>query len=172
MPRATRKKKRKTPLDRLREICLALPEAEERETWECPTFRVRDKIYVMYVEDEDDRPAFWAKAPSGNQTHLVEADPERFFVPPYVGHKGWIGMLLDRRVTWREVAIVVERSYRLTAPKKLLTRLDPPPRRLGSAKTREAGFWKGKARIADDFDTPLPEDILAAFEGRDPEEQG
>lgn len=126
MPRATRKKKkRQTPLDRLRAICLALPEAEERETWECPTFRVRDKIYAMYVEDENDRPAFWAKAPPGNQTHLVEADPERFFVPPYVGHKGWIGMLLDRRVTWREVAVVIERSYRMTAPKKLVARHEP-----------------------------------------------
>ncbi|HKF74336.1 MAG TPA: MmcQ/YjbR family DNA-binding protein [Stellaceae bacterium] len=124
---AARKKKRerKSPLDRLREICLALPEAEERETWECPTFRVRDKIYAMYVEDEDDRPAFWAKAPPGNQTHLVEADPDRFFVPPYVGNKGWIGMLLDRRVTWREVAIVVERSYLMTAPKTLAKRLEP-----------------------------------------------
>ena len=81
----------------------------------------------MYVEDEDDRPAFWAKAPPGNQTHLVEADSERFFVPPYVGHKGWIGMRLDRRVAWHEVAIVVERSYRLTAPKVLLKRLEPVP---------------------------------------------
>lgn len=124
MARTTRKKrKRQTPLGRLRAICLALPEAEERETWECPTFRVRDKIYAMYVEDEDDRPAFWAKAPPGNQIHLVEADPDRFFVPPYVGPKGWIGMLLDRRVTWREVAVVVERSYRMTAPKTVLKRL-------------------------------------------------
>ncbi|HEV3177217.1 MAG TPA: MmcQ/YjbR family DNA-binding protein [Stellaceae bacterium] len=119
----SRKKKRKSPLDHLREICLALPEAEERETWELPTFRVRDKIYAMFVEDEDDRPAFWAKAPPGNQTHLVEADPERFFVPPYVGHKGWIGMHLDRRVAWREVAVVVERSYRMTAPKRLIERM-------------------------------------------------
>jgi predicted DNA-binding protein (MmcQ/YjbR family) len=119
----SRKQRRKSPLERLREICLALPEAEERETWELPTFRVRDKIYAMFVEDEDDRPAFWAKAPPGNQTHLVEADPERFFVPPYVGHKGWIGMHLDRRVTWREVAVVVERSYRMTAPKRLIERM-------------------------------------------------
>lgn len=126
MPSATRKKKKsQTPLDRLRAICLAFPDAEERETWECPTFRVRDKIYAMYVEDEDDRPAFWAKAPPGNQTHLVEADPGRFFVPPYVGPKGWIGMRLDRRVAWREVAVVVERSYRMTAPKKLVARHEP-----------------------------------------------
>ena len=162
MPGSTRKKKkRKSPLDRLRAICLSLPEAEERETWECPTFRVRDKIYAMYVEDGDDRPAFWAKAPPGNQTHLVEADPDRFFVPPYVGHKGWIGMLLDRRVTWREVAVVVERSYRMTAPKKLVKQLEP---------VRKLGLWEGKAWISADFDSPLPEDILAAFEGRTPDE--
>src|SRR5215470_161871 len=141
MPRPSRKKKkRRTPLDRLREICLALPEAEERETWECPTFRVRDKIYAMYVEDEDDRPAFWAKAPPGNQTHLVEADPDRFFVPPYVGHKGWIGMRLDRRVTWREVAVVVERSYRMTAPKRLVQKLDPVCQS-SARKPRKLGFW-------------------------------
>jgi hypothetical protein len=118
-----KKKKRARPVDRLRAICLALPEAEERETWEIPTFRVRDKIFVMYVEDEDDRPGLWCKAPPGSQTILVGADPERFFVPPYVGHKGWIGMHLDNRVSWREVALLVQRSYGMTAPKRLLKRV-------------------------------------------------
>jgi predicted DNA-binding protein (MmcQ/YjbR family) len=107
-------------LDRLRRICLALPEAEERETWEEKTFRVRDKIFAMHIaEGGDGRPALWCKAPPGNQEHLVTADPARFFVPPYVGHKGWIGMWLDRGVDWREVAVVVRRSYRLTAPRRL-----------------------------------------------------
>jgi len=109
-----------SPLTRLRKICLALPEAEERETWELPTFRVRDRIFAMYVDDEDGRPSIWCKAPPGSQIILVEADPARFFVPPYVGHKGWIGMRLDRRVKWPEVDVVVRRSYRLTAPKRLL----------------------------------------------------
>jgi len=113
-----------SPLARLRRICLALPEAEERETWELPTFRVRDKIFAMYVDGEDDRPGIWCKAPPGSQIILVEADPARFFVPPYVGHKGWIGMRLDRRVKWPEVEVVVGRSYRLTAPKRLLRGLD------------------------------------------------
>ena len=113
-----------SPLVRLRKICLALPEAEERETWELPTFRVRDKIFAMYVDDEDDRPGIWCKAPPGSQTILVEADPARFFVPPYVGHKGWIGMHLDRRVKWPEVVVVVGRSYRLTAPKRLVRTLE------------------------------------------------
>jgi len=112
-------------LRRLRRICLALPEAEERETWEEATFRIRDKIFAMHIADDGDgRPALWCKAPSGSQTHLVEADPRRFFVPPYVGHKGWVGMWLDRRVSWRDVAVVVQRSYRMTAPKRVVAKLD------------------------------------------------
>ncbi|HXW25187.1 MAG TPA: MmcQ/YjbR family DNA-binding protein [Xanthobacteraceae bacterium] len=109
-------------LRRLRPICLALPEAEERETWGEATFRVRDKIFCMHIDDRDE-PALWCKAPLGSQDVLVGADPERFFVPPYVGHKGWVGMRLDRRVDWREVATLVKRSYRMTAPKKLVGRL-------------------------------------------------
>lgn len=106
------------PLDRLRAICLGLPQALEQETWETPTFRVRAKIFVMYVAREG-RPALWCKAPAGSQAILVGADPARFFVPPYVGHKGWVGMYLDRRADWREVGEIVRRSYRLTAPKRL-----------------------------------------------------
>jgi len=114
------RERRRHPLDRLREICLALAAAREQETWDLPTFRVGAKIFAMYVENEDDRPGLWCKAPPGSQTILVGADPERFFVPPYVGHKGWIGMHLDRRVQWREVELVVARSHRMTAPKRLL----------------------------------------------------
>lgn len=114
---------RKGQLDRLREICLAFPEAVERETWDLPTFRVRDKIFAMSPDDEG-RLTVWCKAPPGSQIILVGADPERFFVPPYVGHKGWVGMWLDNRVKWREVAEIVKRSYRMTAPKRLLARLE------------------------------------------------
>ncbi len=116
----------KTGIDRLRRLCLTLPEAAERETWDEKTFRVRDKIFALHIADDGDgRPAVWCKAPPGNQEHLVAADPERFFVPPYFGHKGWIGMWLDRGVDWREVAVVVTRSYRLTAPRRLAAALDP-----------------------------------------------
>jgi predicted DNA-binding protein (MmcQ/YjbR family) len=107
---------------RLRQICLALPEAIEKETWAVPTFRVRDKIFAMHTSN-DGRPSLWCKAPPGSQTILVGADADRFFVPPYVGHKGWIGMHLDRRIDWQEVAGLVERSYRMTAPKRLSARL-------------------------------------------------
>lgn len=111
------------PLERLRAICLALPEAEERETWERATFRVRDKIFAMQAGDE--RPAFWCKAPPGSQMVLVGAEPERFFVPPYVGPKGWIGVWLDNRPDWDEVALLIRRSYRLVAPKKLAALVGP-----------------------------------------------
>ena len=66
----------------------------------------------------DGRISIWCKAAPGNQAILVDADPETFFVPPYVGHKGWVGMRLDRKPDWNEVAEVARRSYRLTAPKK------------------------------------------------------
>ena len=129
----------KRALARLRAICLALPEAEERETWEQATFRVRDKIFCMHIDD-DTEPALWCKAPPGSQIILVGADPRRFFVPPYVGHKGWVGMRLDRGVDWREVAVLVERSYRMTAPKKLAAALaekaaEKPARRRRAARS-------------------------------------
>src|SRR5215469_16465728 len=102
-------------LARLRRICLRLPEAEERETWDIPTFRVRDKIFAM----AHDPGTVWCKAPRGVQAILVGAAPERFFVPPYVGHKGWIGFRMDFGTDWVEVAGLIQRSYRMTAPKKL-----------------------------------------------------
>ena len=106
------------PTQRLRAICLALPEAAEKTTWDEPTFRVRDKIFAM-VKSGDGRPSLWCKAPPGSQAVLVGADPALFFVPPYVGHKGWIGMRLDATPDWDEVAALVRRSYRLVAPKRL-----------------------------------------------------
>ena len=110
-------------LVRLQRICLALPEAEERETWGEPTFRIRDKIFCAQIL-RDERPALTCKAPPGSQAVLVGADPKRFFVPSYVGHKGWVGMWLDKGVDWRETAEIVKRSYRMTAPKKLAARTE------------------------------------------------
>lgn len=115
---------RRTPAARVREICTALPEAEERETWGAPTYRVRDKIFAMERDDVDGRVAVWCKAPPGSQSVLVNADPDRFFAPPYVGPKGWVGMWLDRRPDWSEVARLIQRSYRLVAPKKLANLVD------------------------------------------------
>ena len=110
----------------LRAICLALPEATERRTWECETFRIRDKIFTMYVPGRDGRPAFWCKAPPGAQAILIAADPTRFFRPPYVGPKGWIGVWLDCSPDWAEIADLVARSWRMTAPKRLVAGLAKP----------------------------------------------
>ena len=113
------------PVDRLRDICLALPDAAEQQTWGDPTYRVRGKIFAMEKRG-DGRPSLWCKAPPGAQAVLVGADPARFFVPPYVGHRGWIGLRLDDGVDWDEVADLVADSYRMTAPKRLAARLDHP----------------------------------------------
>jgi len=103
---------------RLREACLALPETAEVEAWGDPTFRVRNKIFAMEKRG-DGRVSVWCKAPEGSQEMLVAADPDLFFRPPYVGHKGWVGMRLDAAPDWDEVARLCARSYCLIAPKKL-----------------------------------------------------
>jgi predicted DNA-binding protein (MmcQ/YjbR family) len=111
-------------LARLRKVCLSLPEAEEIETWGHPTFRVRKKIFVGCGASDEGRVQMTCKAPPGEQRALVSSDPSRFFVPAYVGNRGWVGMWLDGPVDWDEVAELVEESYRLTAPKKLSALLD------------------------------------------------
>ena len=83
----------------------------------------------------DGRISLWCKAPAGSQMVLVGADPERFFVPPYVGHKGWVGVRLDHEPDWDEVAAIVRRSYRLIAPKRLAALIE---RREGTPRQRPA----------------------------------
>ena len=111
------------PLTRLRRLCLALPEAHEVEAWGEPTFRVRNKMFAMYAAAGNHhgagRPAVWLKAAPGNQALMVDADPDRFFVPPYVGPSGWIGVYLDGRADWAELADLLRDAYRLTAPRRL-----------------------------------------------------
>src|SRR5213596_1583121 len=91
----------RSPLDRLRKLCLELPEAHEAEAWGEPTFRVRNKLFAMYAAAGNHhgggRPAVWCKAADGNQGLMVRAAPHRFFVPPYVGPSGWVGVLARRR---------------------------------------------------------------------------
>lgn len=112
-------------LDRLRAICLALPETSEKIAWGSPTFRVREKMFGMYLNNHhgDGRVALWCKSTPEVQEALVAADPRRLFVPPYVGHKGWVGVRLDGKVDWDEVADHVREAYRLAAPKRLAARL-------------------------------------------------
>ena len=116
----------KDPLEALRRLALSLPETTERPSHGEPTWLVRDKkSFVMYANHHhDDRLAFWCAAPDGAQETRVAADPERFFVPPYVGYRGWLGVYLDVPVDWDEIADIVTDAYRAVAPKKLLAELD------------------------------------------------
>ena len=111
------------PLARLRRLCLALPEAHEVEAWGEPTFRVRNKMFATYASAASHhgggRPAVWCKAAPANQELMVRGAPDRFFVPPYVGPSGWIGVYLDGAVDWAELAELLRDSFRLVAPKRV-----------------------------------------------------
>ncbi len=114
-------------LKRVRALCLALPEATERLSHGAPCFFVRDKkTFVMFTDDHhgDGRLALWCAAPEGAQEAMLGADPERCFHPPYVGVRGWIGVRLDVRPDWDEIAGIVEDAYRVVAPPKLVAQLE------------------------------------------------
>jgi predicted DNA-binding protein (MmcQ/YjbR family) len=106
------------PSDRLRAICLALPLASEKAMKRGPTYRIEERIFAM-DRPVDGRPSVWCKAPPGSQAVLIGADSDRFFAPPYVGPKGWIGVRLDAQADWSEVEALLRRSYRLVAPRRL-----------------------------------------------------
>jgi len=112
-------------LDRLRALCLALPEATEKISHGEPTWFVR-KVFVTFAgRHHDDRVAFWCAAPPGVQEALVASDPQRFFRPPYVGVRGWLGVYLDvPGVDWEEIGEIVVEAYRTVAPKRLAARVD------------------------------------------------
>jgi hypothetical protein len=115
------------PLEKLRRLCLALPETTERLSHGEPTWFVRDKkTFVMYANHHhDDVLAFWCAAPDGAQEALIAADPERFFRPPYVGHRGWLGVRLDvTPVDWDQIGDLVNAAYRVAAPKRLVAEWD------------------------------------------------
>jgi len=117
------------PLQAIRDIALAFPEATEKETWGHPTFRVRDKIFVSAGQDDDGRTVVTMKAAPGEQESLLaEGDP--FFLPKYVGSRGWIGVRVDEETDWRSIAELVVDSYREIAPKSLSASigLRPGPR--------------------------------------------
>lgn len=105
--------------ERLRAVCLALPEAAEKEAWGDPPWRVRERIFALEKRG-DGRISVWCRAPPGSQEILVGADPARFFVPPYVGSNGGIGMRLEDGPDRDEVAALIRRSYRLIAPQRLV----------------------------------------------------
>ncbi|MQA01098.1 MAG: MmcQ/YjbR family DNA-binding protein [Dehalococcoidia bacterium] len=112
--------------DRMRAICLEFPEVNERAGWRL-SFEVRGKNFASLMDDHhgDGRLAIWCKADRDTQAALVEVDANRFFVPPYVGPSGWVGIRLDvSDVDWDEVAELLEDGYRLLAPRRLVAQLD------------------------------------------------
>lgn len=114
---------------RLRRICLGFPEVTERLSHGAPTWFIRDrKAFVTLWADghhENRFPHLWCAAPPGAQEELTAAAPERFFRPPYVGGRGWLGVRLDRSPDWAEIAELCEDAYRSVAPARLIARLEP-----------------------------------------------
>lgn len=119
------------PVDRLRALCLNLPEVTERLSHGSPTWFVRDKKTLVTLDDHHhgaDHLAIWCPAPPGVQAELVEQEPDRFFRPPYVGGRGWLGVRLDiDPLDWDEITLIIEDAYRLVAPKSLVAQLSGRP---------------------------------------------
>lgn len=121
-------------VDRLRSLCLALPEVTERLSHGEPTWFVRGRKVFVQLSDHhhDDRFGFWCAAVADVRDSLVERDPERYYVPPYVGGRGWLGVHLDGATRggaspdWDEIDELVREAFRLIAPKTLAARLDGP----------------------------------------------
>jgi len=117
------------PLARLRTICLALPEANEKISHGEPTWLAgRGKVFAMLDDHHHGAPhlSVWLPAALGAQEALTESDPSRYFRPPYVGHRGWVGVVLDTEPDWAVVAWLVEQAYRLVAVRRLVAKLPPP----------------------------------------------
>lgn len=113
--------------ERITTICAALPDALHEHRGDHTIYRVRGKVFAYFLDDHhgDGIVSVCAKTALGEHLDRVRLDPERFYLPAYIGPRGWFGLRLDRgRVRWREVAEVIEHSYRLTAPKSLTRRLD------------------------------------------------
>jgi hypothetical protein len=114
------------PLQRLRDLCLALPETSERLSHGEPAWFIqRKRMFVMYFDHHhNDRVSFHCATAPGVQDELVSADPQRFFVPPYDGYRGWIGVRVDVPVDWELIATLVTDAYRTVAPRKLVAQLE------------------------------------------------
>jgi hypothetical protein len=118
-----------SPVDRLRKICLSLPQTTEVESWGAPTFRVGGKIFAMYADSgnhhhEDGRPGVWMLSIGIEQDFVIRARPERYFKPPYVGPSGWIGAYLDKNPPWGEIEELLRDAWRRRAPRKVADLLE------------------------------------------------
>ena len=113
---------------RVRAICLSLPSATEKLSHGAPAFFVQRQFVMLWSDGHHDNrfPHLWCAAPSGAQESLIAAAPDKFFRPPYVGSRGWLGVRLDGRVDWDGVAVLCEEAYRAVAPRRLAALLDSP----------------------------------------------
>lgn len=108
--------------EKVRRLCLSFPETSERPAHGAPSFYVKDKLnfLVFSINHHDDgNVGFWCAAPPGDQSALVDSDPEVYFVPPYVGHRGWVGVRVDKNATWDELSEVITDAYRVRAPRSV-----------------------------------------------------
>lgn len=125
----------------VRDVCLWLPEAEEFVSHGSPNFKVRGKTFATYVVNHhgDGRVALWLNAAPGSQEHHVALEPKHFFVPPYVGPRGWLGVVLDRGIAWKRVGTLVREAYEKVAAPELRTRIGKMPAITAPAKPLTAG---------------------------------
>jgi predicted DNA-binding protein (MmcQ/YjbR family) len=140
----------------VRDVCLWLPESEEFVSHGAPNFRVRKgRIYATYAANVhgDGRVALWLKAPAGAQAHHVKSSPKHFFVPPYVGPSGWLGVMLDKGLSWQRIAELVREAYLEVAPPKLAATLGKTPK--FAAPTEPM-----KAEVLDPYSTPRGKQLL------------
>ena len=124
--RSSRPPTRATVLVRLRAICLALPEANEKISHGEPTWRAgKGRVFAMLDDHHHGAPhlSVWLPQPLGRQEELIDADPDLFFRPPYVGPSGWVGVVLDSDPDWALVASLIEDAFRLVARPKLVAQL-------------------------------------------------
>jgi predicted DNA-binding protein (MmcQ/YjbR family) len=147
-------------LDRLREICFRFPGTAEKLSHGAPSFFVRGKMFAMFADDHhgDDRVAVWLKSSHEDQQRLVGEGPERFFVPPYVGVNGWVGVRLDRLDTdWDELAILVEEGWLAVAPMSAHgDPVRPPPKQPPLSRTDPAAAAAARKRM-EEIGATLPQ---------------
>ncbi|MCW2968567.1 MAG: hypothetical protein JWM71_2339 [Solirubrobacteraceae bacterium] len=105
-------------IEQVRAVCLALPDVSERASHGRPAFFRGKRQFVHYMDRHhgDEHETLWCAAPEGMQQALVEGEPDHYFRPPYVGHRGWIGVRLDTGLAWDNVAAAIEDAYDRVGP--------------------------------------------------------
>lgn len=112
----------------VREVCLSLPETNEVISHGAPDFRVAGKTFATYMINHhgDGHLALWLRMPAGSQEYYIQTNPQYFYLPPYVGPKGWLGVDLDKGLSWLTIAELVQTAYAEVAPKLLTMDLPQP----------------------------------------------